>query len=415
MSYTSKKVVTILEKEIGDVGSHLYLKTCEEIGVDPQTVGADDLIRLLGPLTERVAFFGKEKAARVYEKVEKIVKKTGVKMDIEKIIAKAEAAKNAGKTKDVLGLLLPELNTIQNAPPEQKIRFHSLLGDAFLREGDKEKSKKHYDLVLGEAKKLGDEKRLAEALQGLGMVYWRMGKYPEAKKALEDALRHAEKTDDHALVGRIYMALANVHDEWGQVEKALEYSAKSREHLIKGHDKKSLATLYNNMGVVYARRELFHKSLEYYQQCVEIAREIGYHMMEGWALFNAAEDLARMKKYEEALEHCKRSEEIFTNLRDKLGLSGVYMSYAITYWLMGDMDRAEKYFQKTVDLRKKLGMPYRTADALYEMGRFYMEKQDLKKAKKALEESLKIFTELGNTERSAQVQQALLELQNLKQ
>jgi tetratricopeptide (TPR) repeat protein len=59
-------------------------------------------------------------------------------------------------------------------------------------------------------------------------------------------------------------------------------------------------------------------------------------------------------------------------------------------------DKAIEYFQKSIELREEMNIPYRLADGYYEFGLMYKEKGDKRNARKYLNRSHKIFEKLGN-------------------
>ncbi|MCD6461269.1 MAG: tetratricopeptide repeat protein [Thermoplasmata archaeon] len=411
-SYTGKKVASILEREMGPSGVHILVRQLEVAGMNPETVGPEDIPSIALALSEAVSFYGRDKARKVFEEMKKLAEKTGISITgevsgktIEEQLDMLEAAKNVGDMKTVQAVIekMP-VEWMRGKNPRSMARFLLISGEYHLRTGEKKRALEEVTSARKIYERTGDVEKAVQAVQSMGAVYWRMGEYRKAADVLAEALEKARDVGDPRLEGRIYLSLANVYDEWGKFQDAVEAAKKSMEALEKAGDERSLATLYNNMGVMYARRGLFRHSLEYYERCISVSSEVGYRYMEGWAGFNAAEDLARMRRYDEALEHCRRSEEIFHELNDELGLSGVYMSYAVTHRLKGDMEEAEKYFKKTLEIRERLDMPYRTADALYEAGCFYNQWGKPEKAKEFLKRALDIFLSLGNQERAGEVQ-----------
>ena len=96
---------------------------------------------------------------------------------------------------------------------------------------------------------------------------------------------------------------------------------------------------------------------------------------------------------------------------DKLGLSGAYMSFAIAYKLKEEYDKSYDYFQKSIELREELGMPYRLADGLYECGLMLTEKDDPEPARDYLMRSLTIFKKINSITMIQRVEKALASIE----
>ena len=119
--------------------------------------------------------------------------------------------------------------------------------------------------------------------------------------------------------------------------------------------------------------------------------------MEGWALFNLAECQAEMNMVEPALEYCNASKIIFDKLKDDLGMSGVYMAYAIAYRKSGDWVSSKENFIETLKIREQLKMPYRLADARLEFAIALQENGESENACEQARAAREIFEELANS------------------
>ena len=80
--------------------------------------------------------------------------------------------------------------------------------------------------------------------------------------------------------------------------------------------------------------------------------------------------------------------------------------------LKEDWSNAEENFEKTIEIRKALNMPYRLGDALKEFGHMYLDKGDNISAKIHLEKALNIFTTLENNKILSEIRQILGDIEN---
>jgi tetratricopeptide (TPR) repeat protein len=175
-------------------------------------------------------------------------------------------------------------------------------------------------------------------------------------------------------------------------------------------DMESTARIYNNIGVSFLRRNQYDRSLEFFEKCVAVSRKIGHAFLEGWALFNAAEDLAHLGNIQKAILYADQSLEIYKRLGDSLGLSGVYSAYAIISWKQKDYTRSRERFDESIDLRRKLKMPYRLANACLECGEMLAEKGDPEDAREYVEEALDIYDKIGQVEMADRARKLLASL-----
>ena len=406
--------MNILDNDVGDMGGFILKKQCSTLDIPYDDIEPQDLSKVALRLSNALSLFGKEKANTVYMKVKKLGEKTweaGGGGELAHELDMAEAARMVGNLHEARDHIdRAEKDGALNAP-ELASRFLLLRGDLHLREGDKNGSMEDDKEARSLAEVRGNEEEVQEAEYGMGNVLWRKGEYEKGSKIMLKCAERCKKANNPRMAGKAYMALANISDEWGRFEEMQSYAKKSKAALKEANDERGLATLHNNLGVAYARHQRFEESLGEYKECIRMAKRVGYRSMEGWAMFNAAENCARMGRSDEALDLCEESEAIFKKLEDRLGMSGVYMSFAVIYWLREDPKRAERYFQRTISIRRDLDMPYRTADALYEYGCFLAEHGNVREARETLSESLRIFSGLKNGERTEQLEQALKRLE----
>ena len=90
------------------------------------------------------------------------------------------------------------------------------------------------------------------------------------------------------------------------------------------------------------------------------------------------------------------------------------MSYGIVYKLTEKWDLAIQYFERSVNIREELDMPYRLADGYYEFGLLYMKKGDFEQAREYLERAKDIFIELGAQELTKKVQNQLKNIYGMR-
>jgi len=412
-SNLSKNIQAVLEKEIGPVGVFILQKQCEYLSISFGSIEKEHLPKLALQLSDTLLVFGREKANKVYIELKRLsdVSTAPSHAGLEQELDLAEAAWNVGNIIEEKGHLFRAESMGAASHPEFSGRFHCLRGSLLLNEGELENARREYDAALSFSQSKENPEGVAEATYGIGKLLWRAGKYSEARDSMMQCVDMNRKMNKTSKEGKCLMALSNIHDDWGRFDESISYSDMSKKAFDMAGDERGLATLHNNLGVAYARRNMFKESLAEYQQCIYLSNKIGYKMLEGWAMFNAAEDNARLENFQEALELCGKSDSIFMELGDKLGKSGVHMSYAVIYWLQGDSSKAEEHFSRTLDIRRSLGMPYRLADALYDYGRFLVDNSRLEDAKSAFAESRDIFKDLNNQERVEQLENAIQSLE----
>lgn len=303
----------------------------------------------------------------------------------------------------------------------EKIGRDDVLVDVNLSMGAIEKSRGKWDdaniyfeAAEKVAKRIEDYSRMGDAERSLGYIHWRQGEYADAVSHYTTAIKYAKKTNDSGMAGKIFVEMGNVYSDMGNIEKAVEYYQKSIPRLKKIKDYEEIARALNNLGDSHLQLGNWEKAVEYFGRSEEAASKIGDINMIGWALFNKAEAYARKGDLEKARKCCDDSRKIIEDMGDKVGMGALHRVYGIIYAADKKWDDAVKHLQLSVKIFKDLDAPHLLAQSLFELGRVYSEKGEVKHAKKNYEEALKIFESINSKLNIEKVSKAMEELRKMR-
>jgi len=403
-SQVSVHVFQVMDRELGTVGKAIVKKQCNKLGIHPDEIEVTDLPKLSRAISEAMAWFGAFKAKDLHKEllavgdvageVEK-TQKTDDKLSMVQDLAKG--AFLAGNLDDALNFY-DQLQGLAEGMGRTDFSVEALRGKAgaHLRLGDYDAMKKELKKALDLANALEDKHGYRMCRVEFGAMFWKKGEYAKAIGHVESVLEDIRVTPDDEAAAMANKILGNIYDERGDQDKGIEFTKRSLMFYEKLGDMREAATGHNNLGVAYARKGDLDEAVKQYKKCIAIAKKESALRMEGWASFNAAECMAYLGQFSGAQELVKRSEDIFKRLDENLGLSGVYMAYAIIYREMKAWDQSSLYFEMTLRLRKMLGTPYRTADALYEFGKMLAMSGDKERAKERLEKAKDVFKSIDS-------------------
>jgi hypothetical protein len=72
-SEISRKVHNIMAREMGSMGKFIISKQCKDIGLDPEQIAKDDLLKLSQAIGKvMIHFGGSTKAVRIEDEIKKI-------------------------------------------------------------------------------------------------------------------------------------------------------------------------------------------------------------------------------------------------------------------------------------------------------------------------------------------------------
>lgn len=185
-------------------------------------------------------------------------------------------------------------------------------------------------------------------------------------------------------------------------DSALLYANKAESISTKLNDKYRLAESYKNVGNIYNGKDNFSTANNYYQQSLEIYKELGntlglakiYNNL--GALNNTQGDFIR------SLECYQKSLELRKQIGDKSGMGKTYNNIGSIHYAQGNLNLALEYYQKSLEIRKEYNDKLGTAGCFNNIGKVYIDKEDYELAIHYFQESLKIYEEFEDKQGIAQ-------------
>jgi len=98
-------------------------------------------------------------------------------------------------------------------------------------------------------------------------------------------------------------------------------------------------------------------AIEFHQQDLAIAREIGNRWGEAMALGNWGATLIKLKQYSEAQQRLQTSLEIFQSLGDRANESEVLQRLAELHYKTGEIEQAREFCDRQGAIASELGIP----------------------------------------------------------
>jgi len=184
----------------------------------------------------------------------------------------------------------------------------------------------------------------------------------------------------------------------GKPKKALEYFQQALEISREIGDKEGIVNNLNNIGTVFGIQGKPKKALEYFQQALEISREIGYKEGEAGNLGNMGIVYQTQGKLKKALEHHQQALEISREIVNKEGIARNLNNIGIVFGIQGKLKEALQYFQQALEISREIVNKEGIANNLGNMGNVYRTQGKLKKALEHYQQALDIHRDIGNIE-----------------
>jgi tetratricopeptide (TPR) repeat protein len=196
----------------------------------------------------------------------------------------------------------------------------------------------------------------ARALQNLGDVYWRQGRYEDALARLHEAVAEAERAGDNDARAEVLKQLGSVHLARGDLDDALRSYELSRALYETIGDVLGEANVHNNIGLVRRRQSRYADALAAHQQALAIRQRIG----------------------------------------DPLGIGNSRLNVALIDLLQGNLERAEVEYREALELFASIGYLTGVASARGGLGVVKVERGDTPDGRNDLLAALQEFERVGN-------------------
>ena len=210
-----------------------------------------------------------------------------------------------------------------------------------------------------------------------GEVFNRAGNLPKALKRLSSSLEIMEdQLKNHTSTCRCLNAIGNCYSSLGKPEEAIKFYTRayemrqklsgSSEHFDLPLFRSQIGTAYESMAIQEYKKhrmtpvvkENFRKAIEYYQEALDLAKELNLKGILYTALFNRNIANARswLMEFEEAKTFAYNGYQVRKDILGKHPLTArSTFQMAENSRSLGDYDRAEEYYKEAWQIEKSLG------------------------------------------------------------
>ncbi|MCK5605208.1 tetratricopeptide repeat protein [Candidatus Pacearchaeota archaeon] len=197
-----------------------------------------------------------------------------------------------------------------------------------------------------------------------------------------------------------YEGLANAERTMGAIyqrrqeyEEAAKYFRKSLKACHKMNDQKNIALDNYHLGTIFERQGKFKKALEMYRECEKYSKKCGSEIDQARAFLGEGRILSKKGLHKDAAKLMKKAVNIFEKLDHKDELPKAYANLGSTTFFI-HIDEALKWHLKCIEISELEGDQRMLGYGLSNVAGCYIEKKELKKAKRYLERAMPIFKAL---------------------
>jgi signal transduction histidine kinase len=228
--------------------------------------------------------------------------------------------------------------------------------------------------------KLTDEQKIK-----IHNVLAREYSFVDAVKAIsnaEMALKLSQNLNYSTGIANAYRIIGSVYAQNENYYQSLELFLASLDIFKRRNDSLGIANVYTSLGHYYRRLQKGEKAFSYYKDALEIFRGIGNEERLGVAIHNLSESYLHAKDYQKSRQLALESIIINKKIENLPVLSACYNVMGQLEMEIGAIDAAINYFKDVLEISNLLGdnsQKVATVNALINLSKIYLEKQDYKK------------------------------------
>jgi tetratricopeptide (TPR) repeat protein len=271
-------------------------------------------------------------------------------------------------------------------------------------EGSQETAKDLISESLRVFQDAGNRSKVAEASSGLGLCYWRIGAYDEARVLLRDALREFGENDleeraialhRRALVetsSKRFSEALRVYDE------AVPLFGGITTHSLLAHFHDGLANVLTRLSSSEHHKEYLDRALIEYAAASFHFQQAGHERYEACVENNLGFLYSNIGEYDQAHEHLDQAQVIMTRLQDNVHLAQVDDTRARVLLAEGRLVEAEKIARAAVRRVEKGDELSLLAEALTTHGNALARLGRSDQARAGLERAITVAKQVGDFE-----------------
>jgi DNA-binding NtrC family response regulator/tetratricopeptide (TPR) repeat protein len=235
-----------------------------------------------------------------------------------------------------------------------------------------------------------DPETFASVRVQLGLAYNYTGDPPKGIALLQAELRAAtEQGGSDARMGNVYTALARVYRSISEYSIARDHNNKALEHFRRAGDWRGIAESYFGLGMADAHEGSWEKTLENFEQAIQLIGDRPAPFMLGKIYSNVAAAYWWLQRPHEGIRALEKAISYNERTEHKDNAATAYNNLGINLILIGEWDRAQAAYKRALELVMEMDEHHGHAAMVYDsMGELRMLRGDLAEAREYLDKAV---------------------------
>jgi hydrogenase-4 transcriptional activator len=286
-------------------------------------------------------------------------------------------------------------------------RLHSVTLESLGRFRDSLEAVRVYEAP--ESGKSLDAETFASVRVQLAMAYNYMADHPKAIALLQSELRAVtERGGSDELFGDIYTSLARVYRSINEYSIARDHNNTALDYFRRAGGWRGMADCYFGLGMADAHEGLYEKTLENFEQAIQLIGDRPAPFVLARIYSNAAAAYWWLKRPHEGIRSLEKAIAYNEHTEHKETAASAYNNLGVHLTLVGEWDRAQTALTRALELSLEMDEHQGVAAIAYDsLGELRMLRGDLKEAREYLERAVEHGTKSGKRWYASQTMRTL--------
>ncbi|WP_290810188.1 tetratricopeptide repeat protein [Halovivax sp.] len=270
---------------------------------------------------------------------------------------------------------------------------HRLLGSVLTDRGDYDGAREHYHRGLELAETVGDRELVASSLRFLGALATKTGDLELADRYDERGLAVAREAEATAEAQRLLVHRGGNAMFRGELETAEELLCCALEDARELGSSRREARVYERLSYLHSLRYEHERSIELARRARELAADAEHRRLEVRTILTGCRGLTAIGSVSEADEWLADAQAIVSELDQPEKEADLLIWRAETAKLLGDLDRAERYARRSIELHDVVGRIEANGNA--RLGEIALERGEYDAAADRFADAIDVYRERG--------------------
>lgn len=277
-----------------------------------------------------------------------------------------------GDSIDSLQLALQQYKQQEN--PQQLLRIHTELGQAFKDQYEHVQALDHFHQALQLSKVLKFPKKQFDILNHIGVIYFWKDEYKQsldfllqARKLGIDIVENKKQAQNLSQIAQVYLHLNN-H------KQALFHQFQARDLSELAGDSLGMGQAFTSLGAIYFQTHRYAEGEKNLLRALEIYRKLNFPLNLWSVLATLASAELEQKHLEQASSYCTEALSLAKKNEIHYGTAFSTGTLGLIFLRKKELDQAELHLQSSLLLLRELGVQAEAAEFSFGLASVYTER-----------------------------------------